>query len=701
LTPATNVPPSRREDVVDHYHGTPVADPYRWLEDGEAAEVVEWVAAQNAVTRSILDADPARPVWHRLLVEAMERPVVQAVERRGGALFCSERPHGAEQFVLTRRSAIDPAAPPVVLLDPGALSADAATAVDWYEPSADGSLIAVGVSEGGSEHSTLRVLSGVDGAPAGVPELDDIPDTRAASVAWEPDGRAFFYTRYPEGDAYHRTVFHHRLGTPWADDPVVWAEHPDPQAWPNVALSDDGRWLLVGVEVGWRRADVHLLDRESGRWHTVIAGVEAATRFRFSADATALVGITTLDAGRGRVVRVPLDVARIADGPGAWETLVAENDAVATALGVTSQGLVMVTTRGAVDSLWRLDADGRPLDTGPLDTAGRPVTVDQLATSSAHGDWFAVVNSFEAPPALWRVAADGLAAPALDPDATLDLAVTETSYRSPDGTEVGLFLVHRADVTPSPGTPTILNGYGGFAISRGPAWQPRLAAWCLAGGLFAVAGLRGGAEHGDAWHEAGRRASKQNVFDDFHAAADFLVASGLTSREHLAVLGGSNGGLLVGAALTQRPDLCAAVVCAVPLLDMVRFPNFLIARLWTDEYGDPDVADEFAWLHAYSPYHHVVEGRRYPATLLLTAEGDSRVDPLHARKMAAMLQWAAADQDRRPVLLSQEGRAGHGVGKPVHKLADSVADELTFAGAHTGLRPAGTDGGLRPAILDP
>ncbi len=243
---------------------------------------------------------------------------------------------------------------------------------------------------------------------------------------------------------------------------------------------------------------------------------------------------------------------------------------------------------------------------------------------------------------------------------------------------IGLFLIHRADVTPGPDTPVILRGYGGFAIAEAPVWNPQIAAWCERGGLYAIAGLRGGFEHGEAWHAAGKRANKQNVFDDFHAAADHLVEQGLAARDRLAIAGGSNGGLLVGAALTQRPDLCRAVWCAVPLLDMIRFPEFLIARLWTDEYGDPEIAEEFGWLWGYSPYHRVVEGGRYPALLLTTAEGDSRVDPLHARKMAALLQHSAADQDERPVLLHQESRAGHGVGKPVGKRADEYADVLAF-----------------------
>jgi len=679
------VPPTRREDVVDDYHGTAVADPYRWLEDGDAPEVVDWVAAQNAAARAVLDGDPARAGWHRRLVELLELPLVQGADRRGELLFCWERPPGAEQFVLSRRSATDHAVEPVVLLDPATLSADAATAIDWYEPSDDGSLIAVGTSEGGTESSTLRIVSGEDGSPRGAAG-DEIPNTRACSVAWEPDGCGFFYTRYPEGDEYHRTVHHHRLGSDWRDDPVVWAEHPDPQAWPSVSLSPGGRWLLVHVSVGWSRVDVHVLDRDSDTWTTVVGGVEANTALSFTADAAALVGVTTLDAGRGRVVRVALDPPALTAGPDRWETLIAERDDVIADIGVTASELVMLTRAGAVDSVWRLDPEGRQLDAGPT-AFGELVTIDALATSRRAADWFAVANSFTSPPALWRV--DGGAAhrwcPATpDAAAVPDLTVARTSYRSPDGTEIGLFLIHRADVAPGPTTPAILTGYGGFAISLGPGWQPRIAAWCAAGGLYAIAGLRGGSEHGEAWHDAGKRANKQNVFDDFHAAADHLVNSGLASRERLAVYGGSNGGLLVGVALTQRPDLCAAVLCAVPLLDMIRFPQFLIARLWTAEFGDPDIAEEFAWLHAYSPYHHVVPGTPYPATLIQTAEGDSRVDPLHARKMAALLQWAAPE---RTIILSQEGRAGHGVGKPVAKLADSVTDALVFAGAHLGLAP--------------
>ena len=688
MTLSTSVPPTRREDVVDNYHGIAVPDPYRWLEDGDDADVVAWVATQNELTSSFL-AVPARAEWHRRLLEVMELPVLQHAVLRGDHLFCYERPAGAEQFVLTRRSAIDSAEPPVVLLDPATFSEDAATAIDWYYPSRDGSLVAVGISEGGTEQSVLHVLSGADGSTAGGVG-DRIPDTRASSVAWEPDGTGFFYVRYPAGDEYNRTVHHHRLGTDWRDDPVVWDDRPDPQAWPDVMLTDDGRWLIVSVEVGYRRTDIHALDRHADRWSTTIADVDATTQFSIAADDRSLVGISNLDAPRGRVVRVVLDGEVLDRGPEAWDTVVAERNEVIAQLAVTRRGLLMVTSSGAVDTVHRLDADGRPGE--PVEGLEDSISVADggLAADSSVDEAFVVVDTYVAPTGLWKIPASGAATsatPLSDAERlTAGLVVERTSYRSPDGTEIGLFLIHRADVTPSADTPTILNGYGGFTITMSPGWQPRIAAWCAAGGLYAVAGLRGGLEHGEEWHIAGSRDNKQNVFDDFHAAADHLVDAGLTSRSRLAILGGSNGGLLVGVAVTQRPDLCRAVLCAVPLLDMVRFPRFLIAKLWTSEYGDPDVAEEFAWLHAYSPYHHVVDGTCYPATLVQTAEGDTRVDPLHARKMVARLQAASACLDENPILLSQEGRAGHGVGKPVSKRADEIADALTFLGHHVGLQ---------------
>lgn len=609
----------------------------------------------------------------------MSLPVVQAVQVRDERMILLERPEGAQQARLVVRVLGEPTAEPMVLADPAAGVADSAAAVDWYEPSHDGSLVAFGVSECGSENSELRVVR-VDDASL----LDErIPNCRAGSVAWEPDASGFFYTRYPDGDRYHRTVHHHILGADWRDDPVAWAEHPTPESWPSVSLSPDGRWLLVTTRVGWGRSDLQILERATREWHDVITGQDVVTELSFIDDDT-LVGMTTLGAPRGRVVQVAL--TGVDAGPDAWIQVVAERDVVIVGVRPAGDSLVVATSDAGVDAIerWATDGSGHEM----VDGVGVS-TVVQVTGDRSTGSTFALITGFDQPAAVWRVGQSAVERqhPAGSTDAP-DLAVTHVEYPSPDGTMIGLFLVHRCDLVPDASTPTILNGYGGFAITESPVWSPTIAAWCESGGLYAIAGLRGGFEQGESWHHAGRRANKQNVFDDFHAAADWLVQQGLTSRDRLAIAGGSNGGLLVGAALTQRPDLCRAVWCAVPLLDMIRFPRFLIARLWIDEYGDPDLADEFEWLIAYSPYHRVEDGLTYPAVLLTTAEGDSRVDALHARKMAAALQASAANQDERPVLLHQEGRAGHGQGKPVGKRADEQADVLAFLSWQLGHEPA-------------
>ncbi len=682
-------PPTRRDAVVDNLHGVPVADPYRWLEDGEAPEVQEWVAAQNAVTRQALDALSDRGEWHGRLVALMDLPVVQAAALAGdtGAVVLLERQPGEQQARLTARQVADPTEP-VVLCDPAAqpgAGTDAAMAIDWFSVSPDGTRVAYGTSVGGTEDSVLHIAATADGNDAGVA----IANTRACSVAWDADSAGFHYTRYPDGDQYHRSVHHHRLGNPGngSDDPVVWADHPVPDAWPSVLASPGGRWLLVSVSVGWSRADVHLLDRDSGEWRTLVSGVDVNSSFAFVGD-LALVGTTSHDAPRGRIVHLDL-TGELPAGPADWPTLVAERDVVVGSPHVAGHGFYVVASHAGVDTLeyWTLDGAGPQLVPLPaavsvlgLDTPGHTPPGEPLDDHA-----IAILGGFGEPPAVWQIgpAAATRVHPTLERAGVPELAVEHVEYPSLDGTPIGIFVIRRTDVTPGPDTPTILNGYGGFAVSESPIWSPLIAAWCAAGGQYAIAQLRGGYEHGEDWHQAGWRGNKQNVFDDFAAAGDWLVATGRTSRERLAIAGGSNGGLLIGATVTQRPDLCAAAWCAVPLLDMVRFPQFLIARLWTHEYGDPDEPDAFAWLHAYSPYHNVNDGTAYPAILLTTAEGDTRVDPCHARKMTARLQEAIAGVDGAgPVLLHQEGRAGHGQGKPVSKRADEYADVLALLTAH-------------------
>lgn len=672
-------PPTRREPVVDVLHGVEVADPYRWLEDGDSAETAAWVAAQNERTRQMLDALPGRPGWHQRLIELFGAPMSRSCRVAGDHVLSLERAGGAAQYVLVVRSAVDAGLSARVLLDPSGMAADATTAIDWYHPSRDGRLVAYGASEGGDERSVLRIVDVATGEHL----PDEIPHTRAASVGWLPDASGFLYTRYPEGDEYGRRVYEHQLGEPWKDDRLVWAALVTPEAWADVDVSPEGTHALVHVSGGWKRTDVHLYDCATETWKVVVEGVDERTSFQFDGDR--LLGFTNIEAPRGRVVTAPL-----AD-PARWETVVAERQPVIDAVVPAGDTFFVLLTDRSVAVLEQYHRDAGALGEVALGDLG---TFAGFDADPVTGQAFFQLESFTRPPALQRIdvrgrvepwAAAGDTAPASGDGPGPSFAVTHTSYLSSDGTPVGLFLVHRADQPLSPATPAILTGYGGFAISSTPVWSPVAAAWCERGGLYAVAGLRGGVEEGESWHESGMLVNKQNVFDDMAAAADHLVEAGLTSRDRLSLRGGSNGGLLVAAVLTQRPELAAAVHCAVPLTDMVRFPEFLIARLWVPEYGDPQDPDAFAWLYAYSPYHRVEEGTCYPAVLFTTAEGDTRVDPNHARKMAAQLQWASACQDERPILFHQEGRAGHGVGKPLHKQADEAADVLAFLAWRLGV----------------
>ena len=656
-------PSTRRGADVDVLHGVAVGDPYRWLEDGDSEEVAAWVAAHNERTQQALQARPIWSQWHERLSALTALPTVASATVRGEHLFVLGRAPSADQFALVVRSAVDRSAASRTLLDPAERATDGAVAIDWYEPSPDGSLVAVGLSEGGTEQSTLTVIDVGTGR-----HLDDsIPNTRASTIAWLPDNSGFWYLRYPPENAYDRHVYFHLLGTDPAADPMVFDDLPTPESWPDVLASDDGRHLLVQILVGWGRIDARLLDTTTGQWRDVISGVEAQSSFFFHAGE--LYGVTSRDAPNGRVFAASLD------NPSEWRTVLAERDVVVTRAFSLGDQLLVVSSLAAVDTVEVWNGDGT------LSTSIGELGLISVQSVDTEGDVaFVVICSFDAPPTLYRIASGRAEcwSAALDASVLPPLTVMQTTYPSLDGTTIGLFVMHRSDVEPSTQTPLLLTGYGGFAVSESPSWRVRAAAWCAAGGVFAVAGLRGGYEHGEAWHFAGRKAHKQNVFDDFHAAGDWLVEHGYTSGDRLAIEGGSNGGLLMGAAITQRPDLARVVHCAVPLLDMIRFPQFLIGRLWTDEYGDPEVAEEFVWLNAYSPYHHVTERVGYPAVLFTTAEGDSRVDPLHARKMAALLTAASSSQSDHPILLRQSGRSGHGQGKPANMRVRDDADVLTF-----------------------
>jgi len=679
-------PTTRVQPVVERFHDrVDIVDPYRWLEDGDTPDTRAWVAAQNDHTQAVLSQIPGRDTLRARLDVLLTTGGVGTPEAFKNQRFYTRRDGRQDQAVLIARDG--DAGPERVLLDPNTLSATGVVALDWWYPSYDGRLLAYGLSEGGTELSVLHIL---DVASGEILPGEEIPHTRACTVAWLPDASGFYYTRYPTPGSvpageglYNRHVFFHTLGRDWQSDPEVFGAGRKREDWPMVMLDREGRWLLVVVSQGGGRSEVYVQDRQAAEpsWTAVHAGVDAWAYGHVEDGVLYLV--SNEDAPNYQLWAVdPANPAK-----SSWRLLIPESrDRVLQSVVPVCGVLAAAELRDATSRIVIHATDGSPRQSVELPSLG--------TVTGVGGEWdgerlYVNFTSFAEPFTAYGIDpttgalelfARGDLPPDLDP---ARYAVEQVWFKSKDGTRVSMFLVHKAGLGPDPDTPTVLTGYGGFNVSRTPMWNSALPAWLDAGGLYALPNLRGGGEYGEAWHRGGMLSNKQNVFDDFVCAAEWLISQGLTRRERLGITGGSNGGLLVGAVLTQRPELFQAVVCAVPLLDMLRYHHKSIARLWIPEYGSPEDPEQFAWLHAYSPYHHVREGERYPAVLLLTAEGDSRVDPMHARKMTALLQ--ARSGSEKPVLLRSETEAGHGIGKPRSKVLDESLDVWSFLAWQLGV----------------
>ncbi len=685
--PRLPYPPTRRDAVVDVLHGEAIPDPYRWLEDGASAETRAWTEAQNALTARWLASVPWREQVRERLTTLLAIGSLGAPTPARGRYFYQRREAGQDQPVLYVREGV--AGPDRVLLDPNALNAGGTTALDWWYPSDDGRRLAFGLSEDGSEDSTLHVLEVATGEWHPL----RIAHTRAADVAWLPDASGFYYTRYPrpgevpEDEAsYHRSVHFHALGTDPAADPLVFRPEVK-EHWPGVALSEDGRWLVLSVARTFDQTDLYLADRAGdARLRPVVRDVAAA--FDAQVAGGRLYVRTNREAPTYR-----LYLADPADpDPARWREIVPPR------AGAVLDG-VLPTGAGVVLS-WLAAAQSQLELAGPAGEDPRPLPLPAPGTVFGWGaepggtELFFGFHSYTVPPSVYRVELPGTGAALwrrVEADVEPDrFTVAQVHYPSADGTPVSMFLVHPRGLARDGSHPTYLTGYGGFNISMTPGFSRALLGWLEQGGVVAVPNLRGGGEYGEAWHQDGMLGRKQHTFDDFIAAAEYLIREGWTRPDRLAIAGGSNGGLLMGAVLTQRPELFRAVVIQVPLLDMLRYDRFLIARLWIPEYGSAEDPEQFRWLRAYSPYHHVVPGTPYPAVLLATAESDTRVDPLHARKMTAALQAATASE--HPVLLRLETQAGHGAGKPVSKVLDELVDTWSFVSRELGIPWRGISG---------
>lgn len=730
-------PEAERLDLVDVLHGHRVPDPYRWLEDPVDPRSRAWAQAQRELFTAQAATWPGRDRAAGRIRALLGSGVVGVpVWRRGRRFFV--RREGNQEHAVLMVAETDPAGGPDterVLLDPMAMDGSGLTTLDSWQPSIEGELLAYQVSVGGNEESVLRVVDVATGTEVDGP----IDRARYSPVAWVPGGRAFYYVRridpvrVPEDERqYHRRVYLHRLGTPVSADVEIFGSGLDLRSYYGVSVSRDGRWLTVSASTGTApRNDVWIADLsappagESGnperdadpgrddeelaaslaapQLRPVAVGLDARVGTHVGRDGRLYVA-TDLDASRGRLaVTTPTD-----PGPSTWTDLVGEDpEAVLEDFAILDgpelgDEPVLLTswTRHAVAEITvhRL-ADGVPLD-GGRSRVGLPGlgAVGPLVTrpEGGHEAWFSFTDH-TTPPHVYRVdvtqdAAGQVELYAVPPGtvAVPEVSTRQVTYTSADGTTVRMFVIARADAVDAEGRPVaplpaILYGYGGFGVPLNPGYSASILAWVETGGVYAVANLRGGTEEGEQWHRAGMLGAKHHVFEDFHAAAERLVADGWTTAEQLAASGGSNGGLLVGAALTQRPDLYAAVICSAPLLDMVRYERFGLGATWNVEYGSASDPEQLPWLLSYSPYHHVREGVGYPAVLFTVFDKDTRVDPLHARKMCAALQHATASV--RPVLLRSEGDVGHGARAVSRSIALS-ADTLAFAAASTGLDPA-------------
>jgi prolyl oligopeptidase len=684
-------PKTRTVDAFDVHFGVKVADPYRWLEDGKSPEVQAWLTAQNNLARSYLDALPGREALAKRFSELFRIDTISAPSRAGDRYFYMRQNAKQEKSVLYWRSALDANAPEHVLIDPNPLIAKDNASLGSVSPSLDGKLLAYSLKPNNADEATLYVKdveSGVD-MPGEV-----IEGAKYAEPSWLPDASGFVYTYLPPGDPNHLSdrpglavVRYHKLGTDPKHDVVLHEKTGDPTKFIGADVSRDGKWIFFEQENGANRNDLYYQPLNgqptaalADTWRPIVVGKD----FAYSIEAwkgNAYI-VTNEDAPHYRAFKVNLDDPRRAK----WREIVPESPTfIMSDVSVVGDRLVLQGTENIMSHISILDLDGkliRELKLPGIGTAGAGGDPD-------HPDLFYDFENFTQPPEIFQTTVNDEAETLW---AKIDFPVDPSPYQveqkffvSKDGTKVPMFIVHRRDILLDGSTPFMLYGYGGFDISMLPEFRAGYYPWLEAGGGFAIVNLRGGGEFGEQWHKDGMLLKKQNVFDDCIGAAEYLINEGYTAPERLAVRGGSNGGLLAGAMLTQRPDLFRVVVCEAPLLDLIRFPLYGGGKTWMPEYGSPNDPEQFKALYAYSPYHHVKSGTAYPSVLFCTPQNDDRVAPMHAFKMTAELQ--AATSSPNPILLRLETQSGHGGGDQVSKSIEYGTDIWSFMIHELGARP--------------
>lgn len=671
-------PETRRQDLVETIHGQKVRDPYRWLEDSDAEAVETWQSRQDDIARQYIDALPEHDALEERLRELYYVESVSAPTRRGDRVFYKRRPADAEKGIYYWRPADAPRSEAEVLLNPNEMGGDKNISIGGISPSWDGQKVAYMVSVNNADQATIKVESVESGE---VSDVDVIEGGRWASPVWTPDNEGFYYTHFPTDESIPKAkrpgkadIRYHELGTDPANDEIVRAPTNNPRTFVGVDLSHDGRWLIAYVWHGWNRSDVYYRDLASDdpEWQTLVEGKQYAYQVEAWKDHFYIK--TDEKAPKSRILRAP------ATNPARenWTEIVSEReDAVLEGIGIVGGHIAAKYLVDAHGQLELFEPDGTSIRT--VDVPGVGYVSGLSGTPDRETGYFAY-ESFKQPRQIYEVSVETEGTTTwseLDvPVDTSNIEVEQVWYDSKDGTEVSMYVVHRADIPMDGSTPLLMTGYGGFNVSLQPYFNEQLFPWLEAGGAFAMPNLRGGGEYGEEWHEAGMLENKQNTFDDFIAAAEYLIDEGYTSADRLAIRGASNGGLLVSAVTTQRPELFGAVLCGVPLTDMVRYHEFGPAKIWMPEYGNPDKKEHFEFLYDYSPYHHVEKGSDYPSFMMLSSASDDRVHPMHARKFTAALQWATDSPN--PVLFRLERQAGHGGADMVKKRVAKDADTLAF-----------------------
>ncbi|MFQ5423262.1 MAG: prolyl oligopeptidase family protein [Phycisphaerae bacterium] len=679
-------PKTKKVNQVDDYHGTKVADPYRWMEDLDSPETAAWVRAENKVSFGYLERLPARNRLKQRLTRLWDYEKYGVPFKEGGLYFFSKNDGLQNQSVLYATDALTAA--PRVLLDPNTLSADGTKALSGIDISDNGQYLAYGVSDGGSDWKTLHVRDVGTGK--------DLPDViewvKFSGPSWTPDAQGFYYSRYdePTGDTlreanYFHKLYYHRLGTPQAEDRLVY-ERPDHKEWGfGGHVTDDGRYLIISVWKGTERKNrVYYKDLQApdGRVVKLLDDFDAEYVF-IDNDGPVFWFRTDLDAPRDRVIAIDTRKPEREH----WKELIPQAPETLRGINVVGDRFIASYLKDAHTQVKVFGLDG---------TLAREVALPGIGSAGGFGgkrsdmETFYFYTSYGTPTTIYRYdvptgKSTVFKKPtvAFNPD---DYVTKQVFYSSKDGTRIPMFLTYRKGLKRDGHNPTYLYGYGGFNIAITPGFSVSNLVWMEMGGVYAVANIRGGGEYGKEWHDAGRLANKQNVFDDFIAAAEWLISNKYTRREKLAIGGRSNGGLLIGACLTQRPDLFGAALPGVGVLDMLRFHKFTIGWAWTSDYGSSDDSEQFKTLYAYSPLHHVKKGTAYPPTLITTADHDDRVVPLHSFKFAATLQEAQAGD--APILIRIETRAGHGAGKPTWMVIEEQADLWAFLVKNLGMNEA-------------